>query len=79
MSYQTLEVELENGQVRTQSPEGLPAKARGLLTILEAQGTTTPALLKGNETGLRHFLAQPDFQLTPEQFQSSMATDFWEQ
>ncbi len=34
MSYQTLEVELENGQVRPRGTERLPEKARALLTIL---------------------------------------------
>ena len=40
MSYQTLEVELENGRVRAASTETLPAKAHALLTIL---ATTPPA------------------------------------
>jgi hypothetical protein len=40
MSYQTLEVELENGQVRASGAETLPAKARALLTIL---GPAAPA------------------------------------
>ena len=35
MSYQTLEVDLENGQVRPRGAEMLPAKARALLTIIE--------------------------------------------
>jgi hypothetical protein len=34
MSYQTLEVELEHGQVRPNKAETLPAKAHALLTIL---------------------------------------------
>lgn len=34
MSYQTVEVELENGRVRPSGPEALPAKAHALLTIL---------------------------------------------
>jgi len=38
MSYKTLEVELENGRVRSSGSEPLPAKAHGLLTIL-----TSPA------------------------------------
>ena len=38
MSYQTLEVELEDGRVRPAGAEKLPAKARALLTIL------TPAI-----------------------------------
>ena len=40
MSYQTLEVDLENGRVRPRGAETLPAKARALLTIVEeAQAT----------------------------------------
>ncbi len=36
MSYQTLEVDLENGTVRPCGAESLPAKARALLTIVES-------------------------------------------
>jgi hypothetical protein len=36
MSYQTLEVDLENGRVRPRGAESLPAKARALLTIIES-------------------------------------------
>ncbi len=39
MSYQTLEVELENGRVRPASTETLPAKAHALLTILSYDAT----------------------------------------
>jgi hypothetical protein len=35
MSYRTVEVELNNGRVEPRSGEELPAKGRGLLTILE--------------------------------------------
>ena len=35
MSYQTLEVDLENGRIRPRGAELLPAKARALLTIME--------------------------------------------
>jgi hypothetical protein len=35
MSYKTVEVDLENGQVRPSGSETLPSKARGLLTLLE--------------------------------------------
>lgn len=35
MSYQTLEVDLENGRVSPRGNEALPAKARALLTIVE--------------------------------------------
>jgi hypothetical protein len=35
MSYQTLEVDLENGRVRPRGSDALPAKARALLTIVE--------------------------------------------
>jgi hypothetical protein len=48
MSYQTLEVELENGRLAPRGGETLPLKARGLLTILEADSTVsagpTPSL-----------------------------------
>lgn len=40
MSYQTLEVELENGRVHPCGGEALPSKAHALLTILV---TPTPA------------------------------------
>jgi hypothetical protein len=79
MSYQTLEVELENGQVRPNQAETLPAKAHALLTILnasEAGATTKP--LGTAEAGLRRFLSHRDFSLTPEQSRASMAADFWE-
>ena len=36
MSYRTLEVELENGRVRPRGSETLPAKAHGLLTLLDS-------------------------------------------
>lgn len=78
MSYQTLEVELVHGQVRPHRAETLPIKARALLTILDSSESVT-----GNpptrEAGLRRFLTQPDFVLTPEQYRASMEPDFWEQ
>jgi len=37
MSYQTLEVDLDNGRVRPRGTEALPAKARALLTIVEEE------------------------------------------
>lgn len=53
MSYRTLEVELENGQVRPRGTETLPSKARALLTILrsaeaevaETEGPSLAALM----------------------------------
>jgi hypothetical protein len=36
MSYQTLEVDLENGRVRPRGADELPVKARALLTIVES-------------------------------------------
>ena len=36
MSYQTLEVELENGRVHPRGSEILPAKAAALLTLLDS-------------------------------------------
>ncbi len=41
MSYQTLEVELDRGQVRPCGSETLPEKARGLLTILISPPTSS--------------------------------------
>lgn len=35
MSYQTLEVDLENGRVRSRGTDVLPVRARALLTIVE--------------------------------------------
>ena len=37
MSYQTVEVELENGRVQPCGAEALPARAHALLTILEGR------------------------------------------
>lgn len=56
MSYQTLEVELEDGRVRPAGGEKLPAKARALLTILtpaivelaEAEGPSLADLMAGS-------------------------------
>lgn len=39
MSYQTLEVELDNGRVRPSGGESLPPKAHALLTILTQVGS----------------------------------------
>ena len=39
VSLQTVEVELENGVVRPCGGDTLPAKARALLTIMEASGS----------------------------------------
>ena len=36
MSYRTVQVELENGQVRATGEESLPARAHALLTILDS-------------------------------------------
>jgi hypothetical protein len=43
MSYKTLEVELENGQVHPSGAETLPARAHALLTILTATGKAEAA------------------------------------
>ena len=51
MSYQTLEVDLENGRVRPRGTDALPAKARALLTIVEEE--TPPA-----DTELERSLAE---------------------
>jgi hypothetical protein len=79
MSYKTLEVELEHGRVRTNAAGGLPAKAHALLTILEARNAELPPSLPTPGAGLGRFLSQRDFPLTQEQFQASMAADYWEQ
>ena len=79
MSYQTLEVELDHGQVRPNKAEALPAKAHALLTILEARHAEALNPVQPSGAGLRRFLSQRDFSLTPEQFRASMAADFWEQ
>lgn len=63
MSYQTLEVDLENGQVRPRGAEKLPAKARAVLTIIEpeeissvnAGRTIGDALRELNVTGRGEF------------------------
>ena len=47
MSYKTLEVELEDGRVRPRGSETLPAKAHGLLTLLDSSGP--PAALTCGE------------------------------
>ncbi len=36
MSYITLEVEIDHGQIVPREPSKLPAKAKGLLTLLES-------------------------------------------
>ena len=40
MSYRTLEVELEDGRVHPRGSETLPAKAHGLLTLLDSSGSS---------------------------------------
>lgn len=47
MSYQTLEVDLENGRVRPRGAESLPEKARALLTIIEPED-----IQEGNPPGI---------------------------
>ena len=79
MSYQTLEVELDHGQIRPNKAETLPVKAHALLTILESRNIEAPTPVQSPGAGLRRFLSQHDFLLTPEQFRTSMASDFWEQ
>jgi hypothetical protein len=79
MSYQTVEVELEDGRVRPRRSESLPAKARALLTILESNSMTPSAAPPASGAGLQRFLAAPDFRITPEQFRASMEADLFEQ
>jgi hypothetical protein len=47
MSYRTVEVELENDRVTPRDGEKLPAKGRGLLTILEASSVAPAAASLG--------------------------------
>lgn len=79
MSFRTLEVELENGRVASSGGETLPAKAHGLLTILDSPVTNGSARPRSSASGLKRLLGSPDFALTPEQFRASMEADFWEQ
>jgi hypothetical protein len=78
MSYKTVEVDLENGHVTAQGREALPAKARALLTILQAN-VEPPAGGQQPAAGLVRFLSSPDFALTPEQYRASMEADFFDQ
>jgi hypothetical protein len=48
MSYQTLEVELENGRVHPSGSETLPAKATALLTILTPASPAATSPPKGS-------------------------------
>lgn len=78
MSYRTVAVELEDGRVRTEQAEGLPRKAKALLTILETPDKS-PAATDSSKPGLLGLLDRPDFPLTAEQFRASMDADFWDQ
>jgi hypothetical protein len=78
MSFKTLEVELENGQVHPSGSEALPAKAHALLTIL-SHAVSAPKSSRSPGTGLARFLSRPDFPLTAGQLRESMDSDFWEQ
>lgn len=57
MSYRTLEVEIDHGQVFSKGPETLPDKASGLLTIL------SPTLSQPRPIGLAkgQFTVPDDF------------------
>ena len=70
MSYVTLEVEIDHGQVVAKGTEKLPDKAAGLLTILppapEAPAKMTP--LEALEALQKHL------QLTPEKAEAWKAT-----
>jgi hypothetical protein len=53
MSYRTVEVEIDHGRVSAKGAEGLPAKASGLLTILDSTPLLQPrpiGLAKGQFT-----------------------------
>jgi hypothetical protein len=58
MSYQTLEVELEHGQVRTRQAEALPAKARALLTILSSSAGPSPKPTRSLGDALRELAVE---------------------
>ena len=79
MSYQTLEVELENGRVSPSGGEPLPTRAHALLTILDLNVISPAPSNRSTGAGLRRFLSAPDFPLTPEQFRASMEADIFEQ
>jgi hypothetical protein len=78
MSYQTVEVELENGRVAPRRSEKLPAGANSLLTKLGGDAAGSRSSRSPN-AGLKRFLSQPDFSLTEAQFRESMESDFWDQ
>jgi len=79
MSFQTLEVDVENGRIAPRNAEPIPARARALLTILETPPPEAPKASPNSGAGLSRLLTSPDFPLTPEQFRASMESDFWEQ
>ena len=79
MSYKTVEVDLDEGRVRTRGDDTLPSKAHALLTILEPNGDSPATAATTTGAGLRRFLAAPDFPLTPAQFRASMDADFFDQ
>ena len=64
MSYQTMEVELENGRVQPCGAEALPARARAWLTILEGrpgQSAAAPARTLGQAMRELGVLGRGDF------------------
>jgi hypothetical protein len=64
MSYQTVEVELENGRVQPCGTEALPFRARALLTILEGQPdncSAVPARTLGQAMRELGVLGRDDF------------------
>jgi hypothetical protein len=64
MSYQTVEVELDNGRVRPCGAEALPARAHALLTILEgppAKPAAPPARTLGQAMRGLGVLGRGDF------------------
>lgn len=79
MSFQTLEVQVENGRIAPQGSEPLPVWARALLTILETHPPEIPKVSSPSKAGLSRLLSSPDFPLTQAQFRTSMESDFWEQ
>jgi hypothetical protein len=58
MSYQTVEVELEDGRVHPAGAETLPGKAKALLTILSSTPATSGKPARSLGEALRELKAQ---------------------
>ena len=70
MSYVTLEVEIDHGQIVPSEPSKVPEKGRGLLTVLESAGEPVKV---GKLTALEAFRAlQKSLQLDDAKAQAWM-------